>query len=340
MMVPTGSPASARVRLPGTRPFTTCTWRTWRADLSKSRTVNSRIEFVQPLRLHLGHRDLWDEGGALRGLRVRGVEAVLILHVDHRLAAELLSDEKASDVGAVGRDDAGRSRTHPKSVGRHAAEDDCVHLREIQRDRREPGTVDCGDAVLREELPQHRGVLIGNRGTELRKHACWQTEPSRDRVKMPGPGACAGPDQQLVDVANGDNLVHERVDGRTARSMTLCPPILITVASGRIRKSAAASAAAWSCASVSDRCMRSDSSSTVGFAMKGTPFRFVVSMVLDQAIDNEGTPAPWWVNGRKGSIRVECGPHASAAHVRCSPRKRQLAANMRHVLPAALPRDR
>ena len=23
-------------------------------------------------------------------------------------------------------------------------------------------------------------------------------------------------------------------------------------------------------------------------------------MVLDQAIDNEGTPAPWWVNGRKG----------------------------------------
>ena len=28
MMVPTCSPASARVRLPGTRPFTTCTWRT------------------------------------------------------------------------------------------------------------------------------------------------------------------------------------------------------------------------------------------------------------------------------------------------------------------------
>jgi len=33
---------------------------------------------------------------------------------------------------------------------------------------------------------------------------------------MPGPGACAGPDQQLVDLANGDNLVDERVDGRTA----------------------------------------------------------------------------------------------------------------------------
>src|SRR5580704_936900 len=49
MMVPTGSPASARVRLPGTRPFTTCTWRTWRADLSRSRTVNSRIESCSPL---------------------------------------------------------------------------------------------------------------------------------------------------------------------------------------------------------------------------------------------------------------------------------------------------
>ena len=33
---------------------------------------------------------------------------------------------------------------------------------------------------------------------------------------MPGPGACASPDQQLVVVANGDNLVHERVDGRAA----------------------------------------------------------------------------------------------------------------------------
>ena len=30
---------------------------------------------------------------------------------------------------------------------------------------------------------------------------------------MPGPCACAGSDQQLVAVASGDNLVHERVDG-------------------------------------------------------------------------------------------------------------------------------
>ena len=33
---------------------------------------------------------------------------------------------------------------------------------------------------------------------------------------MPGPGACAGPDQQLVGRAGGDDLVHERVDGRAA----------------------------------------------------------------------------------------------------------------------------
>ena len=122
---------------------------------------------MQPLGLHLGHRDLWDEGGALRRLRVRGVKAVLILHIDHRFAAELLGDEKASGVGTVGRDDARGSRAHPKSVGRHAAEDDRVHLREVERHRREPGTVDCGDAVFREELPQNRGVLIRNRGAEL-----------------------------------------------------------------------------------------------------------------------------------------------------------------------------
>src|SRR5215471_5887571 len=45
--------------------------------------------------------------------------------------------------------------------------------------------------------------------------------------------------------------------------MMLCPPILITVASGRIRKSAAASAAVRSCVSVRDRWTRSASISTV-----------------------------------------------------------------------------
>ncbi len=33
---------------------------------------------------------------------------------------------------------------------------------------------------------------------------------------MPGPGAGAGADQQLVGLAGGDDLVHERVDGRAA----------------------------------------------------------------------------------------------------------------------------
>src|SRR5262245_42912792 len=48
----------------------------------------------------------------------------------------------------------------------------------------------------------------------------------------------------------------------------LCPPILITVASGRIRKFAAASTAAISCGSVSERCTRSVSSSAVVFAIR------------------------------------------------------------------------
>jgi len=49
--------------------------------------------------------------------------------------------------------------------------------------------------------------------------------------------------------------------------MTLCPPILITVASGRILKSEAASVAARSWASVSDRCISNASSSEVVFVM-------------------------------------------------------------------------
>jgi transposase len=37
-------------------------------------------------------------------------------------------------------------------------------------------------------------------------------------------------------------------------------------------------------------------------------------MVLDRAIDNEGTPALWWVNGRKGfasfwALRTDVGYH-------------------------------
>jgi len=44
---------------------------------------------------------------------------------------------------------------------RHAAEDDRVHLREMSRDRREPGQ---NRRTRRyrasEELPQHRGVLM------------------------------------------------------------------------------------------------------------------------------------------------------------------------------------
>src|SRR5262249_33530947 len=103
-------------------------------------------------------------------------------------------------------------------------ENDCVHFGEVERHRREPGTVDCGDTVLGEELAQ-----------------TWR--------------------------------------GARPRSMTLCPPILITVASGRMRKSAAASAAAWSCASVSDRCMSSDSSSAVGFAMS-PPYILLVLLIL------------------------------------------------------------
>src|SRR5262249_44176800 len=75
-----------------------------------------------------------------------------------------------------------------------------------------PGAADGGDAVLRKQLSQHRGVLIGNRGAELREHPGWQSKPCRDRVEMPRPRAGSGPDQEFMGVAGGDNLVDERVD--------------------------------------------------------------------------------------------------------------------------------
>ena len=39
---------------------------------------------------------------------------------------------------------------------------DGIDLGEVERHRREPGAADGGDAVFREELSQHRGVLIGD----------------------------------------------------------------------------------------------------------------------------------------------------------------------------------
>ena len=70
--------------------------------------------------------------------------------------------------------------------------------------------------MFRQELSQHRGVLIGDRIAELREHSRWQAEPRRDRVEVPRACACAGPDQHLVRLAGGEDLVHERIDGRAA----------------------------------------------------------------------------------------------------------------------------
>src|SRR5262249_45517915 len=58
-----------------------------RGEEIEHREFEDRI--LQALGLHFGHRDLWNEGGLLRRLGILGVEAVLVLHVDHRLAAEL-----------------------------------------------------------------------------------------------------------------------------------------------------------------------------------------------------------------------------------------------------------
>src|SRR5262245_37036128 len=53
-----------------------------RGEQIEHRELEDRV--LQPPCLHLGHRDLWDEGGALRSLWVRRVEAVFVFHEDHR----------------------------------------------------------------------------------------------------------------------------------------------------------------------------------------------------------------------------------------------------------------
>ena len=64
--------------------------------------------------------------------------------------------------------------------------------------------------------PRNRGVLVGDRGAKLREHARRQVKAGRDRVEMTGAGAGAGADEQLVVLAGGDDLVHERVEARAA----------------------------------------------------------------------------------------------------------------------------
>ena len=54
-----------------------------------------------------------------------------------------------------------RGGPRPEAVGRHAAEDDPVHLGEIERHRGEAGAADGRDPVHGEQLPEHRGVGEG-----------------------------------------------------------------------------------------------------------------------------------------------------------------------------------
>ena len=67
-----------------------------------------------------------------------------------------------------------------------------------------------------EELTEHRGVLVGDRGAELRQHAGRKVERRRDRVEVAGARAGAGADQHLVRLAGGDDLLHQRIDGGAA----------------------------------------------------------------------------------------------------------------------------
>src|SRR4029077_12376753 len=112
-----------------------------------------------------------DEGRLVVPLGVRRVEAVLVLHEDHGLAAVDLRHEVAAGVGAVGRDRALVGHVLPHVVGGHPGEDDGVALREEQREAAERGDADDRDPELCQQVAEHLGVLSGDRGPEVREHA-------------------------------------------------------------------------------------------------------------------------------------------------------------------------
>ena len=109
------------------------------------------------------------------GLRVGREEAILVLHVDHGLAPEVLGEQEAASVGAIGWDQALGGRRHPKLVGRHAAENDGAHLGEIERYRRKRSVADVRNSVLRQKLGQHRRILAGHRCAHFGEQARRQT---------------------------------------------------------------------------------------------------------------------------------------------------------------------
>ena len=169
---------------------------------------------VEIHRLHLVHGDSGDERGVGMRLGIGRVEPVLVLHVDHGLAPERLGQQVAAGVGPVGRDEPLGGDPHPHLVGRHASEDDGPHLGQIQRNGRKPRPFDGGNPVLGEEVPEHGGVLACHCRTDLGQYPRGEAEIGGDRIEVPGPGAGTGPDQQLVILPGGDDLVHEWVDGR------------------------------------------------------------------------------------------------------------------------------
>src|SRR5688572_14859987 len=119
MIVPTSSPASARVSMPRWVPSMICSSRQKRARVRYSMTTRSTTR-----------------SGRSRArifLRVLGVEAILVFHEDRARRSEDLRGEEDAGVRAVRRDGAAVVRLLPVTEGRHARHDrDAAHL-EVER---------------------------------------------------------------------------------------------------------------------------------------------------------------------------------------------------------------
>ncbi len=98
----------------------------------------------------------------------------------------------------MGRDAADRRIRLVEVVRRHADEDDRLAFGEVERQLGELGLFDERDAVLRQEVVKHPGVLGADEDPHHAQNAGRHAEVEADAVGVPGARAGAGTDEHLV----------------------------------------------------------------------------------------------------------------------------------------------
>ena len=86
----------------------------------------------------------------------------------------------------------------PIRIWRHADAHDRLALGEIERQLSELGRLDGGNAVLRQKVVDHFGVLDTDKEAEHTQHARRHSEIEPDAIRMPRPRSGTGPDNHFV----------------------------------------------------------------------------------------------------------------------------------------------